>query len=1011
MPESPPPGSQEPGASDPNADTRPVHQSVLKSIERKGRPAPKVLLREGEESQAPPVKPGGREVEAGRGSSERYQVLGELARGGVGVILKGHDVDLGRDVAMKVLRQEHSNNETVFDRFVEEAQIGGQLQHPGIVPVYELGMQADDRPYFTMKLIKGRTLAELLEDRAEGCTWMRRVVTIFEQICLTMAYAHSRLVIHRDLKPANVMVGAFGEVQVVDWGFAKVLRRGGIEDEKRARKAPANVSQIETVRTKPGSSGSDSVAGSVLGTPAYMPPEQARGDIDELDERADVFALGAILCEILLGRPPYTGSAEEVLIQAADAKQKEVRELLDGCDADRALVDLTLRCLNPAPATRPRNAQAVADAVTEFLHSVEERAQQAQLEAAEAQVKEVAARKAHRLTLALALTIMLSLVIGGGGYLTYQRNQRQAREMTLAKVDESLHEAQELRGRATASADLGLLKDALQVAERSRELLESGAITEADTQRVDGLIEELRRDEQRMIADQAQATADQEVLAELEEIWAVAVDQIGTGGDPMVFVEENLSRALRDYGLDVETMELDAICEQIAETGIGIELAPIFDQWASWLRTANFAPRRVMHPWEDLIAIAQAADPDEYRGELRDAIIEGDRQRIQEIAASPNLRGLPSPTLLLLTQAVNDIVGKDQGLELTRYVQSIRENDYQLCISLAFSLERVGQPIESRQAYAMALALRPQSRLARRKLISFTQNLEARRLILDEGIRRDPEYATYHFQLGFLLGQEGDVAGELAAIHEAIRLDPQHVQAHHNLAYAYLGEQRYEEAIEALQECFRLRPGPNADRQTALASALWHAGAIDEAMAEFLGVRSFDGFLFAAMIARDQGDVDQVREFSFQALDSARRSAESRPTDATLWNLAWILATSPELDDRDPDQALQAAERSMELSPEPWTALVVAVARLHLEDWTGVLQVLPRGKIEEREFPHGIVDFCTAIASYQLGDEVRARQAFEKGKQWLEQPAWTRYPYRLQAEEFYEDAKALVEQL
>ena len=133
-----------------------------------------------------------------------------------------------------------------------------------------------------------------------------RFLGIFEQVCQTMAYAHARGVIHRDLKPSNVMVGSFGEVQVMDWGLAKVLLQGGIADEAAAQ--PVHETVITTVRSGPAGSGSESQAGSVLGTPAYMAPEQARGEVERIDERADVFGLGAILCEILTGRPPFAGS-------------------------------------------------------------------------------------------------------------------------------------------------------------------------------------------------------------------------------------------------------------------------------------------------------------------------------------------------------------------------------------------------------------------------------------------------------------------------------------------------------------------------------------------------------------------------------------------------------------------------------------------------------------------------------------------------------------------------------
>ena len=161
----------------------------------------------------------------GRGpdSAGRTILYEEIGRGGIGRVLRGHDPDLGRDLAVKVLREEYRDDALVQRRFVEEAQVGGQLQHPGVVPVYELGRFPDRRPYFTMKLVKGRTLADLLQDRPDVSHESARFLTIFEQVCQTVAYAHSKGVIHRDLKPANVMVGAFGEVQVMDWGLAKVL--------------------------------------------------------------------------------------------------------------------------------------------------------------------------------------------------------------------------------------------------------------------------------------------------------------------------------------------------------------------------------------------------------------------------------------------------------------------------------------------------------------------------------------------------------------------------------------------------------------------------------------------------------------------------------------------------------------------------------------------------------------------------------------------------------------------
>ncbi len=278
--------------------------SVLESIAVPLGADPRVSLRE-PPAELPPVEKPAQEALAGLGSLGRYQVFGEIARGGIGAVLRGRDQDLGRDVALKVLLARHGNNPLAALRFVEEAQISGQLQHPGIVPVYELGKGKDGRPYFAMKLIKGQTLASLLERRNAPGEDGRRLLSVFEQVCHTVAYAHARGVIHRDLKPSNVMVGAFGEVQVVDWGLAKVLPQGGVADDERSARARALPAAIATVRQGTGSAHSE--AGTVVGTPPYMAPEQARGEVQCIDERADVFALGAILCEILTGLPPYVG--------------------------------------------------------------------------------------------------------------------------------------------------------------------------------------------------------------------------------------------------------------------------------------------------------------------------------------------------------------------------------------------------------------------------------------------------------------------------------------------------------------------------------------------------------------------------------------------------------------------------------------------------------------------------------------------------------------------------------
>ena len=299
-------------------------------------------------------------------SAHRYSFTEEIARGGMGVVLRGRDEDLGREIAIKVMLERYRGQNEYLQRFIEEVQITAQLQHPGIPPVYELGLFTDGRPYFSMKLVRGVTMAQLMV-RTNPTQLQSRLLKIFEQICQTMAYAHARGVIHRDLKPHNVMVGKFGEVQVMDWGLAKRL----LKDEGRLLKDQVHdAARVGASSLIDDHRSSETRAGTILGTPAYMPPEQARGDIDRLDERSDVFGLGAILCEILTGRPPYAGAnMKEVLDKAMCADRTEAFALLDLCSADPELVRLTKHCLAADLQHRPRNAGELTVELTAYTQS------------------------------------------------------------------------------------------------------------------------------------------------------------------------------------------------------------------------------------------------------------------------------------------------------------------------------------------------------------------------------------------------------------------------------------------------------------------------------------------------------------------------------------------------------------------------------------------------------------------------------------------------------------------
>jgi serine/threonine protein kinase len=309
-----------------------------------------------EEAQvAPPARA---QASIARETPGRYEVGEELARGAQSVVQVAHDTHLGREVAFKTIREGvggHSEPGALSaraTRFVREARVTAQLEHPGIAPLYEVGQRADGSYYATQKLVRGRTLAEALQ----ACRFPRerfQLLPAFLGICQAVAYAHRRGVIHRDLKPRNVMLGPLGEAVVIDWGLARTQG----EDRGLGEEPPVDSLLEGAERTQDGA---------VLGTPAYMSPEQALGASTEVDERSDVWSLGIMLYELLAGRRPFEGSSsQEVLKAVVTGGPPPIRQLCPQAPAD--LVAVVERALRRAPAERYPDAAALAQEVGRWL--------------------------------------------------------------------------------------------------------------------------------------------------------------------------------------------------------------------------------------------------------------------------------------------------------------------------------------------------------------------------------------------------------------------------------------------------------------------------------------------------------------------------------------------------------------------------------------------------------------------------------------------------------------------
>ncbi len=324
-----------------------------------------------------------------------FEVLGEIARGGMGVVFSARELALGREVAIKTLLPEVAGDALAAARFAGEVRTTARLPHPGVPPVYHLGALADGRPYMAMKLIRGRTLAAVLAAR-----WQRPASSstadldltapdspgalhILEQVCQAVGFAHARGVVHRDLKPANVMVGPFGEVQVMDWGLALDTTGRRADDLDPVPGTATGPDQVIVVHR---------TMFVAEGTPAYMAPEQARGE--PVDARADVFALGGVLCAVLTGRPPFIGrDADDVLRRARLADLADAFDRLDRSDAAPELVALAKSCLATNPDDRPPDAGVVTGILIAHRTGAEERLREFEREQAAAVARSREARK------------------------------------------------------------------------------------------------------------------------------------------------------------------------------------------------------------------------------------------------------------------------------------------------------------------------------------------------------------------------------------------------------------------------------------------------------------------------------------------------------------------------------------------------------------------------------------------------------------------------------------------
>jgi len=808
-----------------------------------------VLLKEAEGESEHIVKPKSDAMPPKEEIGDRYQLSGEVARGGMGAVLRGRDVDLGRDLAVKVLLEKYAHHPEVARRFIEEAQIGGQLQHPGVVPVYDIG-RFGDRPFFTMKLVKGKTLSAILEEREDATADRPRLLGIALKVSETLAYAHAKGVIHRDLKPANIMVGAFGEVQVMDWGLAKVLADGGIADEERAaireRERREDVTTIRTARSTGTADGfgTETEMGSLLGTPAYMPPEQANGDIANLNRRADVFGLGAILCEILTGQPPYVGrSGEEVRRKAANGDLADATARLDACGADAELIALTKYCLSPEAIDRPKDAQAVTDGLSVYLNGVQERLQTAERERHVAEVRANEQLKRRKVQAALGLTFT-ALIVLGGAVAWWSHDRRRTQE---ARTELALHATEVLLGQAAADPDnpVSRWQDAQGSLTKTEGVLGDDA-TEAGRTRLESL-------RTAIAAGLKEAQANETLLEQ--------IDHIRSEKGEMEF-DDAFAAAFEAAGLDADALTPAEFAKRLAAKPVAVRkvVAPTLDVWAIFRRRDLFTSDvKVEKGVAHLFELARTIDPDSWRNKLRSALQERNLIALHELAENAVEKEKQGPTHLWLLGLGHAFCGDAKGAaDVLRPAVQKYPGDYALTLELSFSIAEfdrssIGQAAatstnstvyQQAEPYVRAaLALRPNSRSRTALAISLSGQ--------ERLVEAEPEYQ------------------------EAIRLAPRNSKWICNYAGFLEKAGRENESLEQYRNALTANPGETRALPPVAAAILKEGGSVDDVIAMYRKAAAYpphhEGVRLLALALEGHGRIEE-------AMDVLKKAIADEPT-------------------------------------------------------------------------------------------------------------------------------------
>jgi eukaryotic-like serine/threonine-protein kinase len=727
----------------------------------------------------------------------RYTLARLHARGGIGQVWVARDEDLGREVALKELRPEKADSPAARARFIEEAKVTGQLEHPGIVPIYELVRRAEDqRVLYTMRLVRGRTLADAARSyhrrrRAgeAGPLELRELLGAFVAVCNAVAYAHSRAVLHRDLKPQNVVLGDFGEVIVLDWGLAKVRGEAGADTDLSPVALVPEEARVQTVQ------------GQVLGTPAYMAPEQAEGRLERVGQWSDIYGLGAVLYELLTGGPPFEGgSTEELLRRVVHESPVPPRQRV--ASVPRALEAVCLKALARRPEDRYRSAGELA---REVQHWLADEPVLAYREPLRVRVGRWARRHKPLVSACLAAALV-ALLLGGAGawWLERQRLERTA--------EQARRELQRRQGVESALAELARLH-------RQGGWAEAGAVLKQAEGR---LGEDAPGDLRGRLA---QARRDFDLVLRLDGIRLRQASWRG-GQFATAAADREYAAAFAEAGLGRVEESAEAVAGRVKGSTVRGALVAALDDWAS---CAEGPARRV---W--VLEVARRADPEPRRLRFRDPATWWDRAAVERLAREAPVADLSPPLLASLGTRLG--MGREAERLMLRAVARY-PGDFWLNFGMGNSLLTT-KPEEAVGYYRAALALRPGTAAVHNNLgVALKERGRLDEAIAEyrKALAADPNLAPARVSLGGALKERGRSDEAIAEYRKAIAAEPDYAEGHYNLGNALLTHRVLEEAAAELRLAVKgfskrvsLRP-KLAMTYGALGSVLFLQGKFTEA--------------------------------------------------------------------------------------------------------------------------------------------------------------------------------------